>query len=112
MMLYGIDYPNLGLFRYLQSLTGKIFKILPLYESSAPDSKKYILNFLRELLGFCELVSVVGNDSDFVAMIATIRGIADIDDDCQSVKSDVFKAIRLCESVRARYFAEFDVEVQ
>lgn len=112
MTVLQADYPSSGVLEYMQAMTGKIFKILPLYEDSAPAAYVYIENFLRELVGFKAMIGAIGDDADFVSMLATIRGIQSIEGDQSAVKSDVFKAIRLCNMVRERHFDVHGSEVR
>lgn len=109
---YNTEYPDIGLREYLTSMVGKIFKILPIYEKNPHDALLYVDGFLRELNGFRELIDAVGDDPEFLSMLSTLCGIQQ-SVACDSFsKSDVFKAINQCDSVRHKYAGIGETEVQ
>lgn len=105
-----IDFQQLpegGVEAYLDLMIGKLYKILPLYEDSVTDARRYTNNYLRELIGFSSLGEIPGHiceDADFFSILCVLRHIGCRRCSLDEVKSDVFKAISLCKALKKRHF--------
>lgn len=106
MTVLSIDVPNQGVANYLDSLVGKIYKVLPMKESNAAYLQQYIEWKLREILSFQKFITVVGSDPEFMELILIMYSIADAGNTVEIVRHDVFEAIRLCKVLSARYRTE------
>lgn len=102
---------------YFRTLINMFFKILPLWEKKEPTLIEYMKSFQAELLGCKELVIAIREDAAFLSLISILQHLIDTPDcDVRAVKSEVFKAISICNRLKAEYlvFAEneqSDVEV-
>ena len=89
---------------YLGNLVNLLFKILPMRESNEETLSIYIDGLQRELIGFEALFSAVDNDPGLVDILAIIRYLADHPDcSVKKVRYDVFRAISICNKLKARY---------
>lgn len=103
MTTIGIAIPDQSVSNYLDALVGKIYKILPMRESNAAHLQQYIEWKLREMLAFKAFICVVGEDPDFLTLILLLYSVASQDSTIDTVRHDVFEAIRLCKALSVRY---------
>lgn len=101
-----IDMPDIIVKKYIHSLIGQFYKILPIKESGEPSIRKYIDSLQREILGFNDLFSNIHNDESIVSLLAILEYLNNHDCDVSIVKAEVFKAIAICKKLQQRYFAE------
>lgn len=81
---------------FMEALTGKLFKILPLYEEDA-DVIAYVDSLLIQLKGFSD-ISSLGLNIDYLNIVATLQGLAielPKQDNHKVVKREVFKLISI-----------------
>lgn len=100
-----------GLFRsYLRFLIDRFFKILPIKESEVEYGRDALSSYLQslrlELLGCKELVIVLNDDPEIMSLLGILQYLID-NPDCsvRTVKREVFRAISICNKLRARYTA-------
>ena len=103
MTVLGVSLPNQSVSNYLDALVGKIYKILPMKESNSAHLQQYIEWKLREMLAFKSFVGIVGEDPDFLTLLLLLYSVASQDSTTDTVRHDVFEAIRLCKTLSARY---------
>ena len=82
---------------YYKSLRGKVFKILPLYESQNEGIVRYIASLLFEMEGFLYRVESQDALQEMLSIIATTDSLYDIslfmDMSNEDVKSEIFKCL-------------------
>lgn len=96
-----------GVEAYIDIMIGRIYKILPLFESDGWEARRYAQSFLRELIGFANLKEVpvpICEDADFFSILCTLKHIRSRRCTLDEVRSDVFKCISLCKALKRRYF--------
>lgn len=91
---------------FLNSLTGKIFKILPLKEKSddgiAVHFEEYVESLLIEIVGACETFSELGDSAEFLTVVNTMQYISQNDVSVKVCKREVFKMIGLINKISKR----------
>lgn len=89
---------------YLRALVNQFFKILPMWESGEKTVGTYIRSLQCELLGCRELVLAIHEDPLFLSLISILQYMADTPD-CrvETVKREVFRAISICNKLKAKY---------
>lgn len=100
---YG-DVPNENLSQYFNSLVGKTFKILPLYEEESPTLNTYIKSFQRELIGNSRLFQELNREPKFITLLSTIEFLASSDYDHDTCKSEVLKCTNIINDINNKYF--------
>lgn len=96
---------------YIRSLVNRFFKILPIKESGEDSLETYMRSLQAELIGFKDLVTVIHEDSDFVSLLSILQYLID-NPGCQTttVRREVFRAISICNKLKAKYAQEMDSE--
>ena len=102
----GAELPNTLVAKYVKALTGQFYKILPIKESGEPTLCKYMESFQRELIGCKDLIAAFETDELFLSLISILQYLIEAETDVATVKSEVFKAIRICEKLQKKYCAE------
>lgn len=90
--------------KYLNTLINLFFKILPIWESGECTLDTYMRSLQAELLGCSELVDAIHEDPMFLSLISILQYLID-NPDCEvsTVKREVFRAISICNKLKARY---------
>lgn len=86
---------------FLESLTGKLFKILPLYEEKNEHLSSYIHSLAIQAEGFAS-ISEFASDSDFLSLLGTLNGLQNqiaVMDNRKIVKREVFKMINISKEL-------------
>lgn len=104
--LQNIDLSEIMVHKYLNSLIGQFYKILPIKESGEPSLKKYINSLQREMIGCCSLIVALKYDELYLSLLSILQYLSDNDCDIPTVKFEVFKAINICKKLKKRYNAE------
>ena len=94
--LYNSIPTNLHI-RYLDSLIGRVFKILPLKEEGSETVDVYISNLLYELTGNKELIAYLNNDSRYEAILSNLQKLISLKENYRAV---VFNTIALITQIR------------
>ena len=93
--------------KYIRGLVDRFFKILPLWENNEESLPTYLDSLLIELKGFNGLMYVLNDDRDYVSLLAILQYLIDNPDtNTNVVKREIFRAISICNKLRAKYFAE------
>lgn len=93
---------------FLSSLTGKLFKILPLYEEENVHLSSYIHSLSIQAEGFasiCELAS----DPDYLSLLGTLNGMqkqVELSNNRKTVKREVFKMINISKQLDSSFRKE------
>lgn len=89
---------------YLRNLVNLFFKILPIRESGESSLEEYMKSLQAELLGCGELIKAIHEDPMFLSLIAILQFLIDHpENEIPVVKREVFKAISICNKLKARY---------
>lgn len=87
---------------YLESLVGKLFKILPMREAESVSLKDYLDSLWLEMSGAYLSSDELQSNSDYIAVLNILRYLTVNDVSVKQCKREVFKAIGLCEKVKSR----------
>lgn len=89
---------------YLRNLVNLFFKILPIRESGEPSLEEYMKSLQAELLGCEGLIRAIHEDPMFLSLAAILQYLIDHpENEIPVVKREVFKAISICNKLKARY---------
>ncbi len=102
---YGL-IPRENFCQYFNFLINKTYKILPLKEENSKTLRLYLESFSRELIGNKDLISVLVNEPQFISVLNTIQYLIAEDYSIDTCKKEVFKCIRILESINKKYFEE------
>ena len=106
MTTAGIELHNGAIQKYMKSLIGQFYKILPIKESGEPSLDRYIESLQRELLGCKGLLAPLQEDEMFLSLLFILQYFLDNECDVPTVKSEVFKAINICNKLYTKYGCE------
>lgn len=100
----GVPMDAIVLNNYLRALINLFFKILPIRESGESSLDTYMRSLQSELLGCKELVVAIHEDPMFLSLISILQYLID-NPTCSvsTVKREVFKAISICNKLKAKY---------
>lgn len=100
----GVSMDAEVLSNYFRTLINLFFKILPIWESGEGSLSTYMKSLQAELLGCKELIEAIHEDSLFLSLIAILQYLID-NPSCEvpAVKREVFRAISICNKLKARY---------
>ncbi len=102
---YG-ELPKKSLERYFKFLVNKVYKILPMKEEKCDTLKQYLESLQVELIGNSELLSFLTDEPQFISLLNIIQYLITCEYDNKACKREVFKAIKLIESINSKYFKE------
>lgn len=88
---------------YFGCLINKIYKILPLKEEQFPTVNQYIESLLFEMTGNKKIIASIREDGQYLAVIGTLENLRQCDS-IKICKKEIFKCIRLIDSLNKRYF--------
>lgn len=106
-----VDYgelSNQSLENYFKFLIGKVYKILPLKEQDNNTLSTYLESLKVELVGNYELLEILKNEPQFISLLNIIQYFISNEFDVRVCKREVFRAIRIIESINEKYFMEVD----
>ena len=92
------------LYNYFRNLVNLFFKILPIREANEESLTTYMQSLQAELLGCKNLVNAINNDASYLTLLAILQYLID-NPDCsvKEVKREVFRAISICNKLKAQY---------
>ena len=100
--IYMIDQQSLE--SYLNSLIGKLYKILPIRENSPETFPAYARGLRDELSGFKGLVDAIDHDPAYVSILSLLQNFVDTPEcPVSDVKREVFGMISSCKKMIERY---------
>ena len=96
---------------YMRSLVNRFFKILPIREDGEDTLETYMRSLQAELLGCKEFVLAIHEDPLFMSLLNILQYLID-NPECSLtvVKREVFRAISICNKLKAKYAVEVDTE--
>ena len=108
----GVPIDKESVSNYFRTLINLFFKILPIWESGEQSLGTYMKSLQAELLGCKELIAAIHNDSLFLTLIAILQYFIDHPETpTYVVKREVFRAISICNKLRAKYAVPDNSEV-
>ena len=95
------------LHNYFRTLVNHFFKILPIREQNEESLTTYMKSLQAELLGCKELVNAIQNDASYLTLLSILQYLID-NPECtvREVKREVFRAISICNQLKAKYSSE------
>ena len=109
----GVPMDATILANYFRSLVNLFFKILPIWESGEGSLETYMKSLQAELLGCKELIEAIHNDPLFLSLISILQYLIDNPSmGATAVKREVFRAISICNKLKARYAVPDEAEVE
>ena len=96
--------------RYFDKLINQFFKILPIHENEEATLETYIDSLQIELLGLKDLIPELTADPMLLRLISILQYFKE-HPDCKRgrLRREVFKAIDICDKLKATY-SESEVE--
>lgn len=95
--------------KYMRGLVDRFFKILPLWEDREESLPTYLESLQLELVGFNGLMKALDDDKDFVSLLAILQYLIDNPEtSTHTVKREVFRAISICNKLRAKFCTEIE----
>ena len=86
--------------RYFRRLVNQFFKILPIRERGEKSIAVYLDSLRAEMLGFQALAAQTQGDTVYITLLSILQYLIDRPDcPIADVRREVFKAIRLCETL-------------
>lgn len=89
--------------KYLKSLIGQFYKILPIKESKEPSLVKYMDSLQREMIGCKSLIIALEHDELYLGLLSILQYLIKNDCSVEIVKCEVFKAISILKKLQYRY---------
>ena len=100
----GVPIDAVVLNNYFRALINLFFKILPIWESGESTLETYMRSLQAELLGCKELIDVIHDDHLFLSLISILQYLIDNPSlEVSTVKREIFRAISICNKLKARY---------
>lgn len=92
--------------KYFRSLVNRFFKILPMWEAGEKSLVEYMRGLQAELLGCREVIAALNYDPGMLSLISILRYLMDNPGlSARQAKSQVFRAISICNRLKAVYAA-------
>lgn len=108
--VYGHPVCIEALYSYLSVLINRIFKILPIREQEEESLQVYTRSLVAEVLGCQSLICVLSEDPDYLTLASILQYLADHSDIAvRDIRREVFKAISICNKLKAKYGTGGDV---
>ena len=106
----GVPMDATMLNNYFRALINLFFKILPIKESGESSLEVYMRSLQAELLGCKELIEAIHDDPLLLSLIAILQYLIDTPEcEVSVVKREVFRAISICNKLKARYAVQQEV---
>ena len=95
------------LYNYFKTLVNHFFKILPIRETEDASLPTYMRSLQVELLGCRDFLPALSTDSAYLTLLGILQFLID-NPDCtvREVKREVFRAINICNKLKAVYAEE------
>ena len=106
----GVPMDATMLNNYFRALVNLFFKILPIKESGESSLEVYMRSLQAELLGCKELIEAIHDAPLLLSLIAFLQYLSDTPEcEVSVVKREVFRAISICNKLKARYAVQQEV---
>lgn len=102
--VFGIPVDANLLRNYFNNLVNQFFKILPMRENNEDSVITYMQSLQIELLGCKDLIPEVRDNSLYLTLLSILQYLIE-NPDCSipTVKREVFRAISICNKLKAVY---------
>ena len=92
---------------YFKRLVNNLFKILPMRENNEESLATYIYSLQSELLGCKNLIVALSDDPNYLTILSILQFLID-NPECSisQVKREVFRAISVCNKMRASFLSQ------
>lgn len=88
---------------YFEILVNQFFKILPMRENGEDSLPVYLESLRSELLGCNHIIMELNHDPLFLSLISILQYLIDSPDiTVRETKREVFKAISICNRIKAQ----------
>lgn len=95
---------------YFRALVNRFFKILPIREQNEESLVVYMTSLQSELLGCREFICVIKNDPEYLTLLSILQYLIDNPSiSVRETKREVFRAISICNKLKAKYTAVSEV---
>lgn len=102
----GTEINRAVVYNYLRALVNLFFKILPMRETGEESVYPYMRSLQRELSGYKNLVVAMDNDGRILSLLSILQYLIDHPDcELKDVRAEVFRAISICNKLKASYGA-------
>lgn len=103
----GVEVDAALIKNYFSALVNCVFKILPMKENKEESLNAYMRSLQMEMVGCKELVDAINNDSMYLSLLSMLQYQID-NPNCpvNDTRREVFKAIAICNKLKARYTEE------
>ncbi len=91
------------LVNYLNFLTNKVFKILPIFENEPNTLREYLESLLLELAGTKSVVVKLKHDVNFLSLISILQYISQNKCNHKTIKRETFKCIGIINKLKNKY---------
>lgn len=92
------------LYNYFRTLVNHFFKILPIRENEEESLETYVRSLQLELFGCRELIPELHKNSFYLSLLSILQYLIDNPDcDVRTVRREVFRAISICNKLKAIY---------
>lgn len=89
---------------YFRTLVNHFFKIIPIRENEEESFGIYVQSLQLELLGCKELIPELHTNSFYLSLLSILQYLIDNPDcDLRIVRREVFRAISICNKLKAIY---------
>jgi hypothetical protein len=92
---------------FLDGMTGKVFKILPMYESQIKGEKNHLSDYIDslviEMTGSCVTFPELRESAHYIAIINILNYLLNNEFDINTCRREVFKSIDLVVTVQHCY---------
>lgn len=95
--------PSEAFNNYLDRLTGRFFKILPLKEEGCGTLDAYIRKLQAELIGTNSLIPMLCNDGRILSLVSILQYLIDNDCSVNETRVEVFEALNICKQLQDKY---------
>lgn len=100
----GVPMDSVMLSNYFRTLVNLFFKILPIWENGESSLNTYMRSLQAELLGCKELIEAIHDDPLLLTLVSILQYFIDNPDiELSTVRREVFRAISICNKLKARY---------
>lgn len=91
------------------SLTGKIFKIIPISEEYPHTLHKYIDSLINEIIGAEQLIIEINYNVHFTSILATLKFLSyETEIDHSVIKAEVSKCLTTLNKLQKQYYMKED----
>lgn len=92
------------LHNYFRKLVNHFFKILPIRENEQASLPTYMRSLQVELLGCKEFIPLLCEEAEYLTLLGILQYLID-NPECsvREVRREVFRAISICNKLKAQY---------